>query len=121
MVTFGGIHVNRKFECMDASEKAIAGLYAVGVDSAELWPIFTPSMFRAAPTPTMSIRAPIGCQRCRLNRVSQDRRDYYLRRHVSFRGQQNLGESFGPQGRHLQRHGTRHVRQYHRHGHHQQR
>jgi fumarate reductase flavoprotein subunit len=38
MVTFGGIHVNRKFECMDASEKAIAGLYAVGVDSAELWP-----------------------------------------------------------------------------------
>ena len=38
MVTFGGIHVNRKFECVDATEKAIPGLYAVGVDSAELWP-----------------------------------------------------------------------------------
>ncbi len=38
MVTFGGIHINRKFECVDANEKAIPGLYAVGVDSAELWP-----------------------------------------------------------------------------------
>jgi fumarate reductase flavoprotein subunit len=38
MVTFGGIHVNRKFECVDANEKAIPGLYSVGVDSAELWP-----------------------------------------------------------------------------------
>jgi fumarate reductase flavoprotein subunit len=38
MVTFGGIHVNRKFECVDANEQAIPGLYAVGVDSAELWP-----------------------------------------------------------------------------------
>lgn len=38
MVTFGGIHVNRKFECVTAEEKPIPGLYAVGVDSAELWP-----------------------------------------------------------------------------------
>jgi fumarate reductase flavoprotein subunit len=38
MVTFGGIHINRNFECVDANEKAIPGLYAVGVDSAELWP-----------------------------------------------------------------------------------
>ncbi|NLG98907.1 MAG: FAD-binding protein [Chloroflexi bacterium] len=38
MVTFGGIHVNRKFECVDANEKPIPGLYAIGVDSAELWP-----------------------------------------------------------------------------------
>jgi fumarate reductase flavoprotein subunit len=38
MVTFGGIHVNRKFECVDENEQAIPGLYAVGVESAELWP-----------------------------------------------------------------------------------
>jgi fumarate reductase flavoprotein subunit len=38
MVTFGGIHVNRKFECVDAGEKPIPGLYSIGVDSAELWP-----------------------------------------------------------------------------------
>lgn len=38
MVTFGGIHVNRKFECVDATEQPISGLYAIGVDSAELWP-----------------------------------------------------------------------------------
>jgi fumarate reductase flavoprotein subunit len=38
MVTFGGIHTNRKFECVDADEKPIPGLYAIGVDSAELWP-----------------------------------------------------------------------------------
>ncbi len=38
MVTFGGIHVNRHFECVDTEEQSIPGLYAVGVDSAELWP-----------------------------------------------------------------------------------
>lgn len=38
LVTFGGLHVNRKFECVDADEKAIPGLYSIGVDSAELWP-----------------------------------------------------------------------------------
>lgn len=38
MVTFGGIHTNRNFECVDANEKAIPGIYSVGVDSADLWP-----------------------------------------------------------------------------------
>lgn len=38
LVTFGGIHVNRNFECLDKQEQPIPGLYAVGVDSAELWP-----------------------------------------------------------------------------------
>jgi fumarate reductase flavoprotein subunit len=38
MVTFGGIRVNRHFECIKEDWESIPGLYAVGVDSADLWP-----------------------------------------------------------------------------------
>jgi fumarate reductase flavoprotein subunit len=38
MVTFGGIRVNRAFECIKDNWEAIPGLYAVGVDSADIWP-----------------------------------------------------------------------------------
>jgi fumarate reductase flavoprotein subunit len=38
MVTFGGIRVNRWFECITDTWDAIPGLYAVGVDSADIWP-----------------------------------------------------------------------------------
>ncbi len=38
MVTFGGIRVNRRFECIDSDWNSIPGLYAVGVDSADIWP-----------------------------------------------------------------------------------
>ncbi len=38
IMTFGGIHTNSHFECMDAGKRPIPGLYAVGADSAELWP-----------------------------------------------------------------------------------
>lgn len=38
MVTFGGIRTNRHFECVDVDNETIDGLYAVGVDSADLWP-----------------------------------------------------------------------------------
>ncbi|NTU88292.1 MAG: FAD-dependent oxidoreductase [Actinobacteria bacterium] len=38
MVTFGGIRVNRKFECIKSDWSSIPGLYSVGVDSADIWP-----------------------------------------------------------------------------------
>lgn len=38
MVTFGGIRTNRHFECVNEDNEPIPGLYAVGVDSADLWP-----------------------------------------------------------------------------------
>lgn len=38
MVTFGGIHTNRKMEVVDKAGKPVPGLYSAGVDSADLWP-----------------------------------------------------------------------------------
>ncbi len=38
-VTFGGVHTNRQFQCLrEDGSGPVAGLYAVGSDSAELWP-----------------------------------------------------------------------------------